>query len=63
MVHIKFLVKRLIYQEETPVENIGFTETFKHSKAYCTALKIKDIIEQQFQLAIQENEIIYLAFI
>lgn len=62
MVHIKFLVKRLIYQEETPVENIGFfTETFKHSKAYCTALKIKDIIEQQFQLAIQENEIIYLA--
>ncbi|MGC3164585.1 PRD domain-containing protein, partial [Enterococcus faecium] len=44
------------------VENIGFfTETFKHSKAYCTALKIKDIIEQQFQLAIQENEIIFLA--
>ena len=62
MVHIKFLVKRLIYREETPVENIGFfTETFKHSKAYCTALKIKDIIEQPFQLAIQENEIIYLA--
>lgn len=26
MIHIKFLVKRLIYQEESPTENIGFLQ-------------------------------------
>lgn len=62
MIHIKFLVKRLIYNEASPEENFGFfTETFKSSKAYQAALKIKEIIENQFQLAVQENEVIYLA--
>jgi beta-glucoside operon transcriptional antiterminator len=62
MIHIKFLVKRLIYNEASPEENFGFfTETFKSSEAYQAALKIKEIIENQFQLAVQENEVIYLA--
>ncbi len=61
MIHIKFLVKRLIYNESLSEENFGFTETFKSSKAYQAALKIKEIIENQFQLAVQKNEVIYLA--
>lgn len=62
MIHIKFLVKRLIYQEESPTENIGFfTSTFKESKPYQTALAIKNMIEKKFHLDVQENEVIYLA--
>ena len=62
MIHIKFLVKRLIYQEESPTENIGFfTSTFKDSKPYQTAIAIKKMIEETFDLAVQENEVIYLA--
>lgn len=49
MIHIKFLVKRLIYQEESPTENIGFfTSTFKESKPYQTAVAIKNMIEKNF---------------
>ena len=62
MIHIKFLVKRLIYQEESPTENIGFfTSTFKESEPYQTATAIKKMIEEKFQLDVQENEVVYLA--
>lgn len=62
MIHIKFLVKRLIYQEESPTENIGFfINTFKESEPYRTAFAIKQMIEKKFNLAVQENEVIYLA--
>lgn len=62
MIHIKFLVKRLIYKEELPMENIGFfTNTFRKSQPYQTALAIKKMIEEKFQLDVQENEVIYLA--
>lgn len=47
MIHIKFLVKRLIYQEESPTENIGFfINTFKESEPYRTAFAIKQMIEK-----------------
>lgn len=62
MIHVKFLVKRLIYQEETPSENFAFfSEAFKRSKPYQTAEAVKAIIEEQYQLAVKENEVIYLA--
>ncbi len=62
MIHIKFLVKRLIYHEETPAENFTFfSESFKKSKPYHTAEAIKAIIEKNYQLEVQENEVIYLA--
>ncbi|MGM0216715.1 PRD domain-containing protein [Enterococcus sp. AZ109] len=62
MIHIKFLVKRLIYQEETPTENFTFfNESFKLTKPYITAEAIKAIIEKNYQLEVQENEVIYLA--
>lgn len=55
-------MKRLIYQEESPTENIGFfTSTFKESEPYQTATAIKKMIEEKFQLDVQENEVVYLA--
>lgn len=62
LIHVKFLVKRLIYQEETPTENFSFiSEEFKESQSYQTALAVSQLIETKYQLKVQANETIYLA--
>ncbi|MBO0481951.1 PRD domain-containing protein [Candidatus Enterococcus courvalinii] len=62
MIHIKFLAKRLVYQEDSPSENIGFfSSAFKESEPYRVASAIKKMIEEKFQLNVQENEVTYLA--
>ncbi|MBP1041861.1 PRD domain-containing protein [Vagococcus sp. BWB3-3] len=62
LIHLKFLVKRLIYQEEMPEEEITFiNQTFKKSKQYRTAELITKFIKQTYQLDVKDNETIYLA--
>lgn len=62
MIHVKFLVKRLIYQEAAITENFSFlSDSFRDSDSYLTALAVKEIIEKKYQLKVQENDVIYLA--
>lgn len=62
LIHLKFLVKRLIYEEEVPEEEITFiNQTFKGSEQYQTAEMITSFIKQKYQLDVKDNETIYLA--
>lgn len=62
MIHIKFLVKRLIYGEKTSAENFEFfNDSFKKSHTFKEASEIKEIIENKFDLSVDDNEVIYLA--
>ncbi|MHC5228693.1 PRD domain-containing protein [Enterococcus sp. LJL99] len=62
MIHVKFLVKRLIYKEQVPDEDYSFfNESFIKSSPYKTATYITKIISEKYGLEIKENETIYLA--
>ncbi len=62
MLHVKFLVKRLIYQEMPPVDKLSFfSDAFKQTVSYQTATKTKRMIEETYHFLVQENEVIYLA--
>ncbi|MFD1900808.1 PRD domain-containing protein [Enterococcus termitis] len=62
MIHIKFLVKRLIYQETAPEEDFSFfNASFQESPPYKVAQFITDKIEETYKITIQENETVYLA--
>lgn len=62
MIHIKFLVKRLIYQEEVSDEDYSFfNPSFQESQPYKVAKFITTKIEETYQMTIQENETVYLA--
>ncbi|WYJ94057.1 beta-glucoside operon transcriptional antiterminator [Enterococcus sp. 9D6_DIV0238] len=62
MIHIKFLVKRLIYQEKVSDEDYSFfNPSFQESQPYKVAKFITTKIEETYQMTIQENETVYLA--
>ncbi|GGD00751.1 transcriptional antiterminator [Enterococcus wangshanyuanii] len=62
MIHVKFLVKRLIYQEKVPDEDFSFfNPSFQESAPYKVAKFITSKIEETYQIVIQENETVYLA--
>ncbi|MBL1230007.1 PRD domain-containing protein [Enterococcus sp. BWB1-3] len=63
LIHLKFLAKRLIYQEVLSEEESFefFDSSFKKSQYYKLAAKITDEIKKQYQVNMQENETAYLA--
>ncbi|MEI5993700.1 hypothetical protein A5880_001247 [Enterococcus sp. 4G2_DIV0659] len=62
MIHVKFLVKRLIYQEKVPEEDFSFfNDSFHQSVPYSIATFITTSIEEKYGITIQENETVYLA--
>lgn len=62
LIHLKFLAKRMIYQEITTDETFEFLDqTFKESRHYLIAEKITKAIENQYHMHVLENEIAYLA--
>ncbi|MGL5042704.1 MAG: PRD domain-containing protein [Culicoidibacterales bacterium] len=61
LVHLKFLAKRLIYQEISKVRDVNFfTKEYKNSIYYKTSLSISQQISAEFNVDIGENEILYL---
>ncbi|MGQ2375461.1 PRD domain-containing protein [Companilactobacillus zhachilii] len=62
MIHIRFLVQRLIYHETTENNDMQFfNDSFKHSKEYHLATKIAEVLEKRYELTANENEELYLA--
>jgi len=62
MIHIRFLVQRLIYDEVVQEEEISFfNESFKQSKEYILASRIAELIEKNYQLTFNNSERMYLA--
>lgn len=62
MIHIRFLVQRLIYHEETQDSEFSFlNKSFKKSKEYILASKIAEFIETKYDLVVSDSERMYLA--
>lgn len=62
MIHIRFLVQRLIYHEETQDNELSFfNKSFKKSKEYILANDIAELIEKKYHLDVNESERMYLA--
>jgi len=62
MIHIKFLVRRLIYGEKTTTGNISFlNDSFKQSQPYKVSKMITEYIKMKYHLDVDDNETIYLA--
>jgi len=62
MIHIRFLVQRLIYDEVVQEEEISFfNESFKQSKEYILASRIAELVEKNYQLTFNNSERMYLA--
>lgn len=62
LIHIKFLVKRLIYQETLPAEELSFVkDIFRESTHYQGAMRITQELKKNYELDIGDNEVIYLA--
>ena len=62
MIHIRFLVQRLIYHETTKDSNLSFfNESFKKSKEYHLATEIADRVEKMYDLETNDSEKLYLA--
>ncbi|MDT2745928.1 PRD domain-containing protein [Vagococcus fluvialis] len=63
LIHLKFLAKRLIYQEDLSGNETFefFDKSFKESNYYKVSEKITNEIKKKYQVSIQENEIAYLA--
>ncbi|MGF2053913.1 PRD domain-containing protein [Vagococcus fluvialis] len=63
LIHLKFLAKRLIYQEDLSENETFefFDKSFKKSNHYKMAEKITDEIKKKYQVSIKDNETAYLA--
>lgn len=62
MVHVKFLVRRLIYKEKTSNDDISFlNETFLKSQAYKISKMITEYIKMKYEIDVDDSETIYLA--
>lgn len=62
LVHVKFLSKRLVFKEKLKDDDLSFfKKAFKKNKAYKVSLKVKKELEENYDIYMQENEIIYLA--
>lgn len=62
IIHIKFLVQRLIYQENLKDNYVSFfNDDFKKSSPYQLALDVKERIESKYELPVPDNEVNYLA--
>lgn len=62
IIHIKFLVKRLIYSETTSVADLSFIDqSVKHTTFYQISLKIKEMVYKKYQVELTNEEMIYLA--
>jgi len=62
MIHIRFLVQRLIYNESTQDNDLSFfNDSFKQSKEYILATRVAEIVEAKYDLAANDSERMYLA--
>jgi len=62
MIHIRFLVQRLIYDKEAQGDEISFfNEAFKSSQEYILASRIAGLIEEKYDLTFNNSERMYLA--
>ena len=62
MIHIRFLVQRLIYDESTQdTDQSLFKDSFKDGQEYRLANKIAELVEQKYDLQVNESERLYLA--
>jgi len=62
MIHIRFLVQRLIYREDVKDSDISFfNQSFKNSKEYILANQVAQIIKHKYDLEVSESERMYLA--
>lgn len=62
MIHTRFLVQRLIYNEATQDSDLSFlNDSFKKSQEYTLATDIAKLLEQKYDLTVNDSERIYLA--
>lgn len=62
MIHVRFLVQRLIYDEKAKDEEFSFlNESFKETSEYLMANEIAKLVESKYKLSFDENERMYLA--
>lgn len=62
MIHIRFLVQRLIYNESTQDNDLSFfNDSFKKSKEYLLATRIAELVDTKYDLETNDSERMYLA--
>jgi len=62
MIHIRFLVQRLIYHESTQDNDLSFfNDSFKKSKEYLLATRIAELVDTKYDLETNDSERMYLA--